>query len=72
MVIETVIILSGTGVAAGFWYFWKTRYNRQERLIINHHREIPPRYDEISLLSSPAPPYEENSTPSPQADPPQY
>jgi hypothetical protein len=73
MVIETVIILSSGGVAAGFWFFWHTRYNRQERLIINHHREIPPRYDEISLLgSSPAPPYEENSTPSPQVDPPQY
>ena len=40
MVIETVIIL-GTGVAAGFWYFWKTRYTTQERLIIITAEKFP-------------------------------
>ena len=72
MVIESVIILVGGGVAAGFWYFSQRRFNLQENAIINHRREIPPRYDQISLNGSPAPPYEENSTPPPPIDPPQY
>jgi hypothetical protein len=72
MVIESVIILVGGGVAAGFWYFSQRRYNLQEIEIQNNHRQIPPRYDQISLNGSPAPPYEENSTPPPPIDPPQY
>ena len=72
MVIETIIILSSSAISVGFWYFWKKKYQNQERLIHNYRREIPPLYDNISLLSSPAPPYEESTTPPPPIDPPQY
>ena len=73
MVLETIIILGGTAFSVGFWYFWLKKYERQEISIANFNRQIPPRYDTISIHEvSPAPPYQEETTPPPPIDPPQY
>ena len=67
MFIELTIILA-SAASAGFWLFWKTMYQRQERLIENMNTQVPPPYVEDA-----APPYEvRDSTPLLQVDPPQY
>ena len=68
MFIELTLLLASSAASAGFWLFWKTMYQRQERRIENIRTQVPPPYVEDA-----APPYEErDSTPLLQVDPPQY
>jgi len=71
MLIESIILLCGSGLSVSFWYFWQKMYADQEKNIRLLEYQVPPLYDDVPMVV-PAPDYEEDDPRRPLTAPPQY